>query len=48
MLTLLFVGCVLAVTIVTDAYGFALRNIPDGYEDEFGFHFGQLPRIEIK
>jgi hypothetical protein len=48
MLTLLFVGCVLAVTILTDAYGFALRNIPEGYEDEFGFHFGSLTQIEIE
>ena len=47
MITLLFVGCVLSVTVVTDALGFAFHGIPDGYEDEFGFHFGTEPDARI-
>ncbi|HVU16122.1 MAG TPA: hypothetical protein VHD32_04320 [Candidatus Didemnitutus sp.] len=42
MINLLFVGCAIAVTAVTDLFGWA-GGIPEGYEDERGFHFGPEP-----
>jgi len=43
MITLLFVACALSLTIVTDFLGFAGSGIPEGYEDDRGFHFGPMP-----
>jgi hypothetical protein len=44
MITLLFVGCAIAVTVVTEVFGWA-GGIPEGYEDELGFHYGPGPAV---
>ncbi len=36
MITLLFVGTALLLTLVADSVAF----VPIGYEDELGFHYG--------
>jgi hypothetical protein len=48
MTTLIFVGCVLSLTVASDWFGFVILYIPEGYEDEFGFHFGAAPKPEIE
>ena len=41
MITIFLEGCGLLLTIVIGTPGFAA--IPDGYEDDLGFHYGSEP-----
>jgi hypothetical protein len=43
MMALFLTGCALMLTIVSDVFAFVSHHIPEGYEDEFGFHFGKTP-----
>ena len=44
MTTLFLEACGLLLTILVDADGFTA--IPDGYEDELGFHYGSASLTE--